>query len=75
MVTSIRTVNAEGNIRWELPDGTLHREDGPALETVLGTKAWYQHGIPHRVDGPAVEWADGTKQWWLNGRIQPNPVS
>ena len=32
-----------GNKYWHLNDG-LHREDGPAIESVYGYKAWYYHG-------------------------------
>ena len=45
----------------------LHREDGPAVEIVNGTKAWLINGKYHREDGPAVEWSDGSKSWYLNG--------
>jgi hypothetical protein len=45
----------------------LHREDGPAIEWVYGSKSWYLNGKCHREDGPAVEWVDGRKSWYLNG--------
>jgi len=48
-------------------NGKLHREDGPAIDSVDGTKQWYLNGEYHREDGPAIEWADGDKHWYLNG--------
>ena len=50
----------------------LHRENGPAIESVNGYKAWYFNGEPHRIDGPAVDWVDGYKEWWIDGeRLSP----
>jgi len=52
--------------------GLLHREDGPAIECVDGSKrcaATYQHGKLHREDGPAIEYPDGTKRWFINGKL------
>jgi hypothetical protein len=49
-------------------NGRRHRVDGPAVEYVNGTKAWFLNGERHRTDGPAVEWSDGTKFWFLNGK-------
>ena len=46
----------------------LHREDGPAVEYIGGSKKWYLNGKRHRNDGPAVEWSDGSKYWYLNGQ-------
>ena len=46
----------------------FHREDGPAIECVNGSKEWCINGKLHRENGPAVEWADGTKEWWKNGK-------
>jgi hypothetical protein len=48
-------------------NGQLHREDGPAIEWVDGSKEWWLNGKLHREDGPAIEYADGSKVWWLNG--------
>jgi hypothetical protein len=48
-------------------NGTLHREDGPAIEWADGYKSWYLNGKKHREDGPALEYASGRKAWWLNG--------
>ncbi len=44
----------------------LHREDGPAVEHVNGSKTWYVNGNLHRLDGPAVEWAGRSKEWFVD---------
>jgi hypothetical protein len=58
-----------GTKLWRLPNGKLHRVDGPAVETAMGTKHWYLRGKKHRVDGPAIEYAGYRKEWWLNGKL------
>jgi hypothetical protein len=45
----------------------LHREDGPAIETIYEGKTWYSHGRVHREGGPAIEHVDGTKEWYKHG--------
>jgi hypothetical protein len=50
-------------------NGKIHREDGPAVEYVDGSKEWYLNDKLHREDGPAMEWANGSKSWWLNGKL------
>jgi len=45
----------------------FHREDGPAIEWVDGSKSWYRNGKLHREDGPAGEYASGTKVWSIDG--------
>jgi len=62
-------VDEFGTIRWRNEDGKLHREDGPAVEYINGTKFWYLNGKLHREDGPAVEDISGTKSWWLNDKL------
>jgi len=47
----------------------LHREDGPAIESVDGSKFWYVKGQYHREDGPACEYANGTKYWYVSGLL------
>ncbi|PKV47903.1 hypothetical protein CLU92_5377 [Janthinobacterium sp. 61] len=54
-------------VYWYL-NNQLHREDGPAIERLSGTKEWYLNGQRHRENGPAVESANGTKEWWFNGQ-------
>jgi hypothetical protein len=46
-----------------------HREDGPALISRTGYRAWYINGIRHREDGPAIEGPGEYKSWYLNGRF------
>jgi len=48
-------------------NGKLHREDGPAFETVDGHKEWYLNGCRHREDGSAIQWEDGSEGWYLAG--------
>ena len=47
----------------------LHREDGPAFESVCGSRFWYSNGLTHRTDGPAIEYADGSRTWYVNGQL------
>ena len=44
----------------------LHREDGPAVERINGSKEWLVNGKRHRVDGPAIIHDNGNLEWWLN---------
>ena len=47
----------------------LHREDGPAVEYVNGSKLWYRDGKYHRENGPAVELPSGSKLWYRDGHL------
>ena len=49
-------------------NNVLHREDGPAVEYVNGSKCWYKNGNIHRDGGPAMEFVDGRKYWYKNGK-------
>ena len=60
-------IDAVNDIAW-FKNGKCHREDGPAVELVNGSKYWYKHGKRHREDGPAIEHNNGSKWWWLNGQ-------
>ena len=62
-------VDAEGTKFWRLPNGKLHREDGPAVEYANGAKLWYVNDKRHRIGGPAAEWANGDKWWYVNGEL------
>lgn len=62
-----RVVHPSGTIEWRLPNGRVHREDGPARIEVDGTKTWFHNGNHHRLDGPASEHANGTRAWWVDG--------
>ena len=48
-------VDAEGTKFWRLPNGKLHREDGPAVEYANGDKEWYVND--KRYDTPS-DWAE-----------------
>ena len=61
-------VDSKGTKTWCL-NGTLHREDGPAIESTNGYKSWYINGQLHREDGPAIEEADGRKEWYIKGKL------
>ena len=66
---STMKVDAEGTKFWRLPNGKLHREDGPAVEYANGAKLWYVNDKRHRIGGPAAEWANGDKWWYVNGKL------
>lgn len=55
-----------GDKEWYL-NGSLSREDGPAIEYVSGSKFWYLNNELHRENGPAIETKNGVKYWFLNG--------
>ena len=61
-------IDRNGTKVWRNSKGKLHREDGPALEYIYGTKAWFIDGKRHRLDGPAMERADGFKYWFIDGK-------
>jgi len=62
-------ITKNGHKYWYDSDGELHREDGPAMETIDGTKAWCFHGQFHRKNGPAIEFSDGHIQWLVHGKL------
>jgi hypothetical protein len=47
--TEVRTL-ADGSKEW-YRDGTLHRDDGPAIERADGSKEWYRDGTLVRKEG------------------------
>lgn len=61
-------VSESGRKEWWL-NGTLHREDGPAIELADGSTEWYFNGKVHREDGPAIERQNGSKSWWRSGKL------
>ena len=67
--TSQHRVTADGDERWELPDGALHRINGPSLVRPDGYEECNRYGVHHRDDGPAVTWPDGLKEWYRDGRL------
>ncbi len=60
-------VDNNGTKYWYLGN-KLHREDGPAVEFIVGEKYWYLNNQLHREDGPAIEGICGEKIWRLNGK-------
>jgi len=56
------------SIKYYLND-RFHREDGPAIEYLSGTKYWCINGEMHR-DGnlPAVEFSNGDKFYYIHGK-------
>lgn len=65
----IRRIRSGGREVWSLPDGRLHREDGPAVVFPDGSSVWYQFNLHHREDGPAVQFHNGRCEWWVRGRL------
>ncbi|MDP2696092.1 MAG: hypothetical protein Q8O87_02455 [bacterium] len=57
----------DNRTEWKLHN-LLHRENGPAVEYLNGTKEWRIKGKLHREDGPAIESAE-SKWWYKNGAI------
>jgi hypothetical protein len=45
-----------------------HSDNGPAVITVKGYKAWYNQGVRHRLGAPAVEYGKFTA-WFENGKL------
>jgi len=66
--------DSDGTRKWYM-DGNLHREDGPAIETLNGARLWFLNGKLHRKDGPAIEYWNGIKHWYLNGKqVKPEDL-
>jgi hypothetical protein len=60
--------NASGKSWYK--NGSLHREDGPAVESANGDRHWYQKSSLHRAgDQPAIEFANGDKWWYKNSTM------
>ena len=66
-----RRVNSDGDVLYTKNKNRVdyHRLDGPAVEWLDGSKAWWVNGYRHRIDGPAIEYASGRKAWWVNGYL------
>ena len=59
-----------GDISWRLPNGLLHRDDGPAVITTNDNKKWYKNGEKHRVGGPAhIAHKGRFKVWFQNDKL------
>ena len=66
-----KEIDKFGNIFYYNENNEYHREDGPAIEYIDGTKFWYKNGKYHREDGPAVKWDFGTTEYWYNNINYP----
>ena len=63
------TVDKWNTAHWYKPNSDIrHREGGPAIEYVDGSKEWFINRKRHREDGPAVEFVNGYKAWYINGK-------
>jgi hypothetical protein len=51
---------------YRLPNGWLHRTDGPAIIHEDNSHRWYYHDKLHRENGPAIE-AESYQEWWRHG--------
>jgi hypothetical protein len=56
----------DGSRRYSNKD-RLHRDNGPAVIDVNGSKFWYKNGKRHRIDGPALEYYNGYNEWYIDG--------
>lgn len=54
-------------IIWKLPNGLIHREDGPAKIYPSGSEEWWLNGQLHRDNGPAII-GNGYVQYWIKGK-------
>jgi len=75
-VTPPAEVGPDGTKYWKDKKGRYHREDGPAIVWLDGSKFWYFDGLCHRTDGPAVERAKSStwpasKEWRIRGKSLP----
>jgi hypothetical protein len=52
---------------FRLQNGTIHRDDGPAITWADGSCTWYKQGKIHRNGEPAILLSSGTKEWCQNG--------
>ena len=60
-------VYENGDKFWYNEKGQYHRDDGPAIISINGSKEYWISGKLHRDHGPAYEGAGGYKEYWLNG--------
>jgi len=58
-----------GDRVWINYKGRRHRDNGPAVERIDGTKYWLKNGKFHRLDGPAIEYSnsDSDRYWYIEG--------
>jgi 3-methyladenine DNA glycosylase Mpg len=59
-------VDEAGTKYWINENDELHREDGPAVEYMDGSKYWCINGKCHREDGPAAILIGICTSWYYN---------
>ena len=67
MTESIRSIDKYGDQIWKLPNGKIHRVDGPAVIYPNGHQEWWVNNVRHRLDGPAIVRANGHQRWYIHG--------
>ena len=50
-------------------NGKSHRDDGPAIDYLDGTKYWLNNNEYHRIDGPAIETINGCNSYYIKGKL------
>lgn len=65
------TINTRGDQEWRLPNGDLHREDGPAVIRSNGETVWFLNGQKHRLVGPAIYGGKFKSCWYVNDVYLP----
>ena len=68
-ISSKLTIDELGNKYWYNDQNQLHREDGPAYESIDGIKSWWINDRNHRENGPSIIFSDGSEEWRINGRM------
>lgn len=64
----IRCEQYYGYVEFTKPDGTVHRESGPARVFESGEMIWMKDGLQQRDDGgPTHVWADGGFEYCVKG--------
>jgi len=61
-------VDEFGTKRYFNDEGEHHRLDGPAVESLNGTKVWHINGNHHRNIDISIEYSNRTKFWHFKGK-------
>ena len=62
-------ITGANTIVWKLSNGHKHRQDGPAVERVLGPDEWFCNDNRHREGAPAVQYKDGSFVWYFRDKM------